>query len=243
MVSASFVIDTTEVATQVIEAAAGLANIYSSFKLLDVSKGYYNLYKQQKEFYYDTFQTRLETPLSNEVYTIPVPVLDYARTVLTAYNNDTGPFGGRATDAAGWWDRHGQAYSTAMDSRLEKEMQLEVAKIKTDWTNYLFRFAESYYDLENDIRWKKRLALHNIGIKTGTAVSSALSGALGNYQEHVQDFSNQLATYGNGIAKYVGYKNGTADTSESFGRGRYGTRIPVPAYNRVDVERSDVRVG
>lgn len=229
MATANFVTDLTEIATQIVEAVAGIANIYNSFRLLSVSRGYYDLYKQQKEFYYNTFQIGLETPLANEVYTIPLPVLDYAATVKLAYNADTGPFGGRSTDALGWWTRHGQTYSASVDPRLKLEFDVEVNRIMTDWTNYLFRFAETYYDLENDIRWKKRLSLHNIGIKTGTAVSSALNGALSNYQEHVADFSNQLATYGNGIARQAGYKQGMADTSDQFDRGGFNPRMNVPA--------------
>lgn len=231
MVSANFVTDLTEIFTQIVEAVAGIANIYSSFKLLNVSKGYYTLYKHQKDFYNDTFQVGLETPLANEVYMIQLPLLDYAQTVLTAYNVDTGPFGGRSTDAEGWWARHGQTYSMPRDPRLIEEMEVEVARIKTDWTNYLFRFAETYYDLESDIRWKKRLALHNAGIKTGTAVSSAMGSALSNYQEHVQDFTNQLSTYGNGIARLAGYKEGMPDTSNQFDRGTYTARVVIPRYN------------
>lgn len=238
MAAAAFVTDLTELATQIVEAVAGIANIYSSFRLLNVSQGYYKLYSQQKAFYYNTFQAQLEAPLANEVYTTPLPVLDYAKTVLSAYNTDTGPFGGRATDARAWWERHGATYGMARDPRLEVEFATEVERIKTDWTNYLFRFAETYYDLENDIRWKKRLALHNIGIKTGTAVSSALGGALGNFQEHVQDFSNQLATYGNGIARLSGYQAGLSDTSAEFDRATISTRVRIPTYTRPTADAS-----
>lgn len=235
MVTASFVVDTTEVATQVVEAAAGIASVLNGFKILDIAKGYYNLYKQQREFYYNTFQAGLEAPLSNEVYSIPNPVLDYQGRILSAYNTDTGPFGGQATDVDGWWYRHAGMYNTARDPQLQEELQLEMAKIKSDWSNYLFRFEETYYDLTSDIRWRKRLALHNIGVKEGTAVASALNTSLGEYQQHVQDFSNQLATYGNGIAKYVGYKKGLSDTSDDFNRMEYSPKLPVPDYNYVQV--------
>lgn len=238
MATANFVTDLTEIATQIVEAVAGIANVYSQFRLLSVSRGYYNLYKQQKEYYYNTFQAGLETPLANEVYTIPLPVLDYAKTVLLAYNVDTGPFGGQSTDAAGWWDRHGQTYSTPRDPRLQLEFAAEVERVKTDWTNYLFRFAETYYDLQSDIRWKKRLALHNIGIKTGTAVSSALQGALGNFQEHVADFANQMATYGNGIARLSSYQAGLSDTSDQFDRGTFASRVTVPVYSAANADAS-----
>lgn len=228
--------DVVEIATQVVEAAAGIAGILTGFKLLSIAKGYYDLYKQQREFYYTTFQTGVEGPLANEVYGIARPTLDYAGQVGQAYNADTGPFGGQSTDALGWMQRHSAMYGTAPSAQLLQEMDTEIARIKSDWTNYLFRFEETYFDLKLDIRWRKRLALHNIGIKQGTAVSSAMTSALGEYMGHVQDFSNQLATYGNGIAAWsVGYKKGLADTADDFNRPDYSPKIPVPDYNYVQI--------
>lgn len=242
MASASFMTDLIEIATQAAEAAAGVASIYSSFKLLSVARSYYDLYRDQKQYYYDTFQSGLEAPLSSEVYAIQKPTLDYAKTVLSAYNPDTGPLGGQSGDPNAWWSRHAAAYGLPRDARLQQEMSLELARVKSDWTNYLFRFAETYYDLENDIRWKKRLSLHNIGIKTGTAVSSALQGSLGTYQQHVADFSGQLATFGNGIARKAGYVPGQADTRQEFDDVSYTPKVPMPDYNSVNQQRDRVTV-
>lgn len=237
MAAAIFMTDLTEILTQAAEAAAGIAGVLNGFKILDLSKDYYRLYESQRTFYYNTFQKGVEAPLANEVYADPKPVLAYAARVATAYAVATGPLGGRSGDARGWWQRHASAYGAIIDPRLSDEFVLDEQRVKTDWTNYLFRFEESYYDVRTDIRWRKRLGLHNIGIKEGTAVSSAMDTALSNYQSHIQDFGNQLATYGNGIAQYVGHKRGMADTSEAFDRPTYN-RPRVPDYNYVEIGRA-----
>lgn len=233
---AAAVIDTVEILTQVVEAAAGIAGVITSFKMLSLAKKYYNLYKNQREFYYDTFQTGLEAPLATEVYGIPVYTLDWGGQIGSIYDGETGAFG-ESTDAEAWWARHGAAYSTVNDSRLLKELPFDKVKVKSDWTNYLARFEEQFADITNDIRWRKRFALHNIGIKQGTAVAASLDSSLDNYMEHVNDFGNQLATYGNGIAKYVGYRKGLADTADDFNRMDYRQRTPssIPDYNYTQV--------
>lgn len=241
MAGAAFVTDLTEIMTQAAEAAAGIGGVLTGFKLLDLSKDYYRLYDEQRRFYYDTFQAGVEAPLANEVYVDAEPVLSYAGRVSTAYDVATGPFGGRSGDARGWWERHAQAYGALLDTRLVKELVLDEARVKSDWTNYLFRFEESYYDLRQDIRWRKRIALHNIGIKQGTAVSSSMDTALKHYQGHIQEFGSQLATYGNGIARWTGYKRGLSDTAAEFDSSDYQPTLPptVPDYNRVEIDRGE----
>lgn len=229
MAAAAFVTDLTEVLTQAAEAAAGIAGIVNSFRMLDLAEDYYKLYREQREFYYNTFQAGVEAPLAAEVYADAVPTLDYAGQVANAYNAETGPFGGRATDTLGWWTRHRQAYGAAEDTRLRREYTLDDIRVRSDWTNYLFRFEEVYYDLRSDIRWRKRLALHNMGVKEGTAVTSALNTSLDQYQSNLQDFGNMLATYGNGIAKYVGYKRGLSDTSDDFAAMGYESNTGTPS--------------
>ena len=237
MAAAIFMTDITEMLTQVAEAAAGIGGVLSSYKLLDLSKDYYKLYKGQRIFYHNNFVGGLEQPLFNYVMGIAIPTLNYASRVSTAYDIATGPFGGQSGSAQGWWERHAAAYGAILDPRLTREMLLDDARIKTDWTNYLFRFEEQYYDVRTDIRWRKRLALHNIGIKQGTAVVSTLDSSLKLYQGHIADFSNQLATYGNGIARYVGYKRGLSDTVDDFDRVTYKPRLSDMVLNRDSKER------
>lgn len=221
-------IDLVEIATQAIEAAAGIGALIQGFKLAELSRKYYDLYNAQRQFYYTVFQNGVETPLLADVYGKPIYTINYAARVATAVNNVTGPFGGASTDIAGWWKRHANMYAFAPDP-LITELPIDQAALQSDWTNYLFRFEELWADIRNDERWARRLAIHSIGIKQGAEVSTALDSALTQYQDNIQDFSNQLATYGNGAAKYAGYKRGLSDMRDDFSHGTAFQRNVSPA--------------
>lgn len=218
--------DLVEIATQAAEAAAGIGSIINGFEMVSLSRDYYNLYRDQREFYYNVFQHSAETPLVNEILGIPIYYKDYAGRILTLYNANTGPFGGKSGDALGWWSRHGRMFGLPMDPSI-KEYEPDIAKLKSDWTNYLFRFEEHWADVRNDDRWAKRMMAHNVGIKQGTAVSGSLGNSLSQYQQHIADMSSQLATWGNGIARYAGYKRGLADTSDNFSYGTTFSRVQI----------------
>ncbi len=227
MATASFVTDLTELLTQGIEAAAGIAGVVNSFKLVELAQDYYDLYAHQREFYYNTFQQGVEAPLASEIYADPKPVKNYAERLRHMTDQATGPLGGESTDALGWAQRHSATYGSSVPEQLRGEIEVARQAIMSDWANYMFRFEETYYDVRMDIWWRKRLALHNLGMKEGTAISSSLGDALGQYQSHIQDFGNQLATYGNGVARYVGYRKGLADVADDFDQVEYTPRADL----------------
>lgn len=218
MATANFVVDTTELLTQAAEAAAGIGSIVVGFKNVELARKYYNLYKRQQDFYYDVFQSGVEIPLLQEVYNLPYYAKDYAARVATLYNSVTGPFGGASGDTLGWWTRHANMYGVTPDSHIT-ELDADLVRLQSDWTNYLFRFEELWADVRNDSRWARRLLVHNIGLKQGAQVSASLNSSLKEYQGHITDLSSQLAAYGNGIAKFAGYKRGMPDTADMFSQG------------------------
>lgn len=216
----------------VIEGAFAALSAIQGMKTVDLAEDYYELYEQQKQFYYDTFQTGVEEPLANEIYYVAPYALNYQARVDSLYDPATGVLSNY--DPRTWRDRHGKTYNTHFLGGWDQAMEAEFALIKTDWANYMMRFEEQYYDVTNDRRWADRFKLHNIGIKQGTAVTAGLDASLGEYIENIQDFSNQLATYGNGIAKYVGYKRSLADPADNFERMEYRPYSPsIPDYNYV----------
>lgn len=217
MATANFVTDLTEIFTQVAEAAAGIGSLIAGFKTVSLARKYYDLYREQRDYYYNTFQNGVELPLVNDIYNIPIYLKDYAGRAGTIYDPVTGPFGGQSGNIENWLARHAKMYATTADEKIT-ELEPDKARLQSDWTNYLFRFEEVWADTRNDIRWGQRLMVHNIGLKQGTAVTSSLNSSLGEYQDHLRDLSSQLATYGNGIAKYAGYKKGLSDTSDDFAK-------------------------
>lgn len=213
--------DATEIATQIIEAAAGLANAYAAFEMLAVSRDYYDLYAHQKAFYYAVFQNGVEAPLAAQLFGVPFHALDYAGQAATINDPQTGAFGGNAGDIGAWWMRHANMYNAIPDPYIT-ELLPDITLLKSDWGNYLFRYEEHFKDILDDIRWNGRLAMHNIGLKQNTAVSAALATGFGKYEDEIDDTADVFSAMGNGAAAYAGYRRRQADVAEQF--TAYGVR-------------------
>lgn len=212
---ASANVDVVEIATQAIEAVGTVVSAYASVKLLEVAKGNYDLWKEQRDYYNTTFQLGVEAPLAAEVFAIPIRALDYSAQAGTIYNAQTGPLGGRAGDIGGWWDRHAAMYNTTRDATIT-ELVPDTARLQSDWANYLFRFEEHTTDVMNDIRWDRRLVVHNVGIKQGTAISAALATSFSIYERAIDGMGDQFASLANGAAAYAGYRKGMSDVNAEF---------------------------
>lgn len=212
-------VDTGEVVTQAIEAVGTIAAAYASYKMLEVAKDNYNLWKEQRDYYFNTFQIRVEVPLAAEVFAVPVKALDYSAQVATIYDTQTGALGGQAGDIGGWWDRHAAMYNTVRGPITE--LVPDIARLQTDWANYLFRYEEHTTDMMNDIRWERRIAVHNIGIKQATAISAALATSFNAYENAIDGVGDQFATLANGAAAYSGYKKGISDERDNFAHFGY----------------------
>jgi len=222
---AAATIDTVEIATQAAEAAGALGSVYTGFKLLKVARDYYDLYKQQRDFYYATFQNAVEAPLAVETFGVPIKQLDHTAQAATIYDANTGPLGGQSGDIGGWWDRHAAMYHTVRDDIITALVP-DTARLQTDWANYLFRFEEHYVDVFNDIRFNRRLGVHNIGLKQGAYVSAALSTSFSNYEDMLDGTADALSATANGAAMYAGYRRGLTDTYDDF--LQYGYRRNTP---------------
>src|SRR5574340_53808 len=191
MATANFVTDLTEIITQAAEAAAGLGSILSGIENISLSRKYYNLYNQQRQFYYSVFQNGVERNLAAQAYSEPTYVINYGTRVQTVLNPSTGPLGSAVTDIVGWANRHAGMFTQTIDPSIT-ELAVDEARLTSDWVNYLYRFEELWADVRNDSRWAHRLVAHNIGIKQGTSISAALSGAVLGFQEQITDLSSQL---------------------------------------------------
>lgn len=207
--------DLTELAAEVVEAGAGIASAISSFKAIDTAQNYYNLYKQQRDFYYTTFQNGGEALMAAEIGAEAPYQVDYAGRMADLANVSTGPLGATLADTQGWITRHAGMYAQTPDTKITESAEA-LARLKSDWANYLFRYEELWADLREDDRWAKRLTLHNIAIKQGTAVAASMADGLENYQNALGAFGSQLATFANGAAQFIGYRRGLNDAGTAF---------------------------
>jgi hypothetical protein len=230
MAAATF--DVVEIATQAAEAAGALGSVFTGFQLLSVAKDYYQLYAQQRYFYQVVFQYGVEAPLIDEVMSIPSRRYDYNAQLLTVFDDLTGPLAGFdmdtfeshnpnvSGDTGGWWTRRAQMYYADKDPIITA-LPADRARLESDWANYLFRFEEHYTDIMNDIRFNKRLGVHNIGLKQGAYVSAALSTSFGNYEDALDGTADSLSATANGAAAYSGYRQGRSDTNDAFNATTY----------------------
>jgi len=208
-------VDVVEIATQVAEAAGALGNMFVAFKMLAVSREYYKLYNEQREFYYDVFQYGIEGPLASITFAVPIRRLDHTAQAQTAYESATGPFGGQSGDIGGWWERHANMYGTVRDDIITA-LPADTARLQSDWANYLFRFEEHYNETFNDIRFNRRLGIHNIGLKQGSYISASLKASFENYEDMMDMTADSVSATANGASKYSAYRRGLNDTYQDF---------------------------
>ena len=120
MAAATFMTDLIEIATQTIEAVGSIASAINSYQNIKIAEDYYELFKEQREFYYSTFQNQVEGPLAGEVDAIPYRDVNYIGAILPLFGDNT-PFrylGGSTFysntpgDAVSWRQRHGDMYGS-----------------------------------------------------------------------------------------------------------------------------------
>lgn len=223
-------INMTEVLTQIIEVAGAWGSIQQADKLLDVGYDYYDIYAAQKDYlrmlFYDSYGGKIPATL-DEVNAILPYVTDYAAAANAIWDAQTGVFveEGDSGPMKEWITRRltdtaNGSYDGIFDSNPFMYLsKADLAKIETDWTNYLFRYDEAMVDVLNDIRWQKKTQTLNIAVKQGNQIGTALENSLGTYQQNIADLGSQLATYANGAAQYIGYRRAFRDTAEQLQSG------------------------
>jgi hypothetical protein len=216
MAAATFETDLVEIITQAAEAAAMVGSLWSSFKVVDQARDYYNLYNRQRQFYYSTFQQGAEAPLALDVYNTAIPVLSYTDADALLYAN-TGVFGGSMSDTGGWWTRRSASFGASPDAAiLAEEFNQDDVLTHSHWENVLFRFEESNTDILSDQRWDHRMKLHNVALKQQSAVLSGLASAEGQREDAMSATSSRLADMGNSLAERRGMIQGHKDVQARY---------------------------
>jgi hypothetical protein len=216
MATASFVTDLTEIVTQAVEAAAMVGSLFSSLAAVDQARDYYNLYNQQRQFYYNVFQKGAEAPLAAMVYTTAITNIDYAGTAKEVYG-PTGPLKQQITSTLGWWNRHSLMYGASPSQPIvSEELQLDEIALESHWANMMYRYDESLVDLLNDQRWDHRMKLHNVALKQQSAVISGLSSAVDLREENMSATGSYLANVANSLAQRRGLIQGHKDAQSRY---------------------------
>jgi hypothetical protein len=216
MAAATFETDLTEIITQIVEAAAMIASLWSSFGVVDLARSYYNLYNAQRQFYYSTFQQGAEAPLAVAVYNTSIVTTQYAGSAAQLYS-PTGVFGGPMGDVNGWWVRHGLMFGALQAAPiLEEEAEQDYILIQSQWTNVMFRFAEVNFDLLSEQRWDHRMKLHNVALKQMSMVLGGLASAVELREDNMTARASNFADIANSAAQRRGMVQGHKDVQARY---------------------------
>jgi hypothetical protein len=217
MAAATFETDITEIITQIVEAAAMVASLWSSFGVVDLARSYYNLYNSQRQFYYNTFQVGAEAPLAVAVYNTPIVTTQYVPTAAQLYG-PIGVFGGAMGNSPlSWYTRRSQMFGMAPSAPiLNDELNQDQMLTESHWTNVMYRFAEVNFDLLSEQRWDHRMKLHNVALKQMSMVLGGLASAVELREDNVTARASNFADMANSAAQRRGMVQGHKDVQARY---------------------------
>ena len=163
-------VDVVEAASVLLEAAIAVyiadQKIKSLEAMMAVAEGYYQLYKDQdavlREVFYNNPDSAIPM-LINEMDVLAAENPDYAARIMDFWDA-TGPFVDESPNSgptSDWMKR--QEYvdisriNTVRDDIALQYFDADNVKLESDWTNYMFRFEEMRTDVENDIKFQKKM--------------------------------------------------------------------------------------
>jgi hypothetical protein len=217
MASATFETDLTEIITQLIEGAAMVGSLWSSFGVVDLARSYYNLYNAQRQFYYSTFQQNAEAPLAVAVYNTALVTTQYVPNAAQLYA-PTGVFGGAmGNDTLPWYTRHSLMFGVSPSSAiLSDELGQDQQLTESQWVNVMFRFSEVNFDLLSEQRWDHRMKLHNVAMKQMSTVLGGLASAVEQREDVMSARASNFADMSNSAAQKRGLVQGHKDVQARY---------------------------
>lgn len=187
--------------------AAGVAYALAfnvSMNQIGLARDYYDLYKTQRNFYYNTFQNTGEAPLTAEVFGVAFYTPDYA--------------GSTPASSLYWYpqflntlqayipfiiSRHNDMF-TAPHTTLPS-LAVDLAEVNDDWRSYMFRYEEHKRDFLNETRWAQQMDALSYGVKEAANVERGLATSFEGFDKAAGEISGSLNTLGNGLATYTSY--------------------------------------
>lgn len=189
---------------QAIEAAGVAAQLFLIIQYVDLAKNYYNLYKQQRNYYYDNFQVNGEAPLNSEVFSVPFYVPGYAGATNTSalfyFNSDYNNI--RANFTENLLNHNRMFFDT---TTIPLPIAVDLAEIKDDWYDYQFRYEEHKRDVYNARRYAQMMDSSSFGVKEGAQVERGLATSFQVFDEASGQLISGINTIGNGFAAYHQY--------------------------------------
>ena len=218
----------TEEAEWILEFASWVsvaASIYAAKSYLNIGEDYYDLYKEQRDFYYNNFQVNAESPFAAEVFVEPIYVKDMPGAYSTLFNDMLAyldPY-------ENWYERKMRMYHMPnfLDTTTHSPQALDRAAHQDDWGNYLSAREKHLEDVYNNRRLSRQMDSLNVGVKQGTAVERGLASSFAVLDDAYGTAGDFFATQANSLGRMSGY----FDAREQLDLAEIGSRFihNVPA--------------
>jgi len=202
----------TAAETSTVSIAAAFLQTLINLQYLNLARDYYNLYKDQRDFYYNTFQQNGELPFANEQFSVAQYNPDYVGLFNAGilppgalyifkpiYNNR------RVNFISGAISRHARMYNAQVEQ--STSLEVDLACTYTDWFSYQFRYEEHKRDVFNERRWANQMDALSYGIKEAATVERGLATSFNAMDEASTKLGNSFAVLGDGYALYKNRKN------------------------------------
>ena len=196
--------------TDVFAAAAVVINYVILDEIHGHNVSYYEMYRDQREFYFQEFVTGGEVPFVNEVFAEPVYTPQYLA-ASDSIRNDMLLFPGGFEN---WYARKTKMYHMQgfLDVDSHTPQALDRRAHEDDMLNYVYAREEHLTDVYNVRRISRQLDSMNVGIKQGSYIERGLASSFAVLDDAYGNSASFFATQANGLARFSGYTRERDDT-------------------------------
>lgn len=196
-----------EILTDIVAGAAFAAvEAYVSSQYIDLANNYYDLYQEQRNFYYNNFQQNGEAPLVTELSAIPFYVPDYSGVSGASSIYYFAPeLAFQLGNFTPTFTNHLRMFNSA-DLSPVVPSAVALAEIADDWDSYYFRLEEHKRDVYNARRWEQEMDALAYGVKTAANVERGLATSFMYFDEANGQLNSSINSIGNGFFAYQGYR-------------------------------------
>lgn len=209
---------------------AVLAFAFETFvqvEYLQLASDYYDLYAEQRDFYYNNFQgSGFETQFLNQVFDNPLLPQGQSGTLYQPqYIQQNAIISNYADPNSApdffkeWWLNHTNMYgdielNTTNGQPIGWEPdELDLQATIADFSTYLERYEEHRKDVYDERTWEWQNQALNFGVKQASVVQSGLATSFGFLDETSGGLADWFATQSKGLATYSAYRKNEASTN------------------------------
>jgi hypothetical protein len=190
-----------------------IAQITLKNKTLKIAKNYYKTAKRDVDFFIATHEPGATESVSEAMSDISNP--KYAPDLYASA--PAGISKSKAVELQ-WFAarRRMHRYNLGAMRRLDYDMaRVRTAAAVSGW-NMGRRYELAWSDAHNERRFKKRLAMANLGIGMGNIIREGLATAVENLSNASNEVSNTVASIGNGYFAKQGYEDARNDIRKRY---------------------------